>query len=193
MMSHAATLPTPPQKGALFISGPEALPNCNASLSSFSPLQHHLNVGERKTDTHPTSPHLVPTQGCAGARASVGCPGRRHWVLGLRRRAPQAKATYRRRSTFFPPHLASCSMNGETEAVPFPLPQEWGWKEASGPWDPLGGGGQRLKQKTHARCVFPSFNLKQKRHRGSKIKTFPPSQTFTPALPLQPPFLPSRT
>lgn len=75
----------------------------------------------------------------------------------------------------------------ETEAVPFPFPREPG----AGPdgerlagLQPRGlfprGTPQTQAQDT---CfLFPSFNLKQKRHRGSKIKiSFPPSQTCTPA------------
>lgn len=75
----------------------------------------------------------------------------------------------------------------ETEAVPFPFPREPG----AGPdGDRLTGlqprglfpRGTPQTQAQDTCFLFPSFNLKQKRHRGSKIKiSFPPSQTCTPA------------
>lgn len=116
------------------------------------------------------------------------------WVsrLGLHRRVPHGFRT----SSFHRPRR-----------LRDPPSYEWGNPRCAFPTSPgvgVEGGHQALelledrrgkdsKQKTDTHFIFPSFNLKQKRHRGSKIKIpFPPSQTFTPALPLQPPLPPQQ-
>lgn len=168
------------QKGALFNSGARG-PQFHCFLVPFLPLLCHLNVG--KADT-PAPPLLTqcPPRGGGEAGASAGSPDRRHQILGLHRRVPlgfrtakfpQTKATRGKRSAFLLPHPISRPMNGKLRLA-FPTSPGTGQSQMEGGRQALGPHSQQGKgtktSKRHTRFVFPSFNLKQKRHRGSKIK-----------------------
>lgn len=173
------------------------------SLSTFA-VSSECREREGRHQLHLSSPSAHPGAGGrpgpqlgvqAGDTRSWGCTGGSHLGSEL----PSFRRPRPLEGRDLPSSCPILLLGMGNRGLPFPLPQEWGkarWKEASKPWDlfPSRGRGQRKTSKRHTRFVFPSFNLKQKRHRSSKIKIsfFPPSQTFTQVCLCNHPFLPSR-
>lgn len=161
-------------------------PQFHCFPAPFHPLQCHLNVRERKRHgLHPSSPRAHPR---AGRSLEPQLESR---LLGLPWRLPPGFRTVEFPQPLFLPHPSHCCvMNGKPRPClsHFPArPAKAGGKEAGEPRDLFPTGAPKTQAKDTC-FIFPSFNLKQKRHRGSKIKiSFFPLPNLYPSSTLQPP------